>query len=161
MKTAIVYYSLNGNTRMVAERVAAAIGADLIELKPEKAYPDTGFKKFIWGGSAVVMGRRPKLQPYEFDADRYERIIFGTPVWASSFSPPLKSFIAEQREALAGKRFAVFTCYAGSGAAKTVEKLSRELGVEKFEAGLFLIDPKDHPDDDTDRKIAEFCEVLQ
>ena len=34
MKTAIVYYSMHGNVRYVAEKVAKELGADLIELKP-------------------------------------------------------------------------------------------------------------------------------
>ena len=42
MKTAIVYYSMHGNVRYVAEKVAKGLGADLIELKPVKAYPDKG-----------------------------------------------------------------------------------------------------------------------
>ena len=40
MKTAIVYYSLQGNIRYVRGKVAAGTGADLIELIPVKAYPD-------------------------------------------------------------------------------------------------------------------------
>ena len=50
MRTAIVYYSMNGNTAMVAGKLAAGMDADLIELKPETAYPDKGFKKYISGG---------------------------------------------------------------------------------------------------------------
>ena len=59
MKTAIVYYSLQGNIRYVAEKVASGTGADLIELVPVKAYPDKGMIKFIWGGSAVTFKKKP------------------------------------------------------------------------------------------------------
>ena len=48
MKTAIVFYSMNGNVRMAAEKAAAELGADLIELVPKKAYPDKGMIKFMW-----------------------------------------------------------------------------------------------------------------
>ena len=47
MKTAIVYYSMHGNIRYVAKKVADELGADLIELVPKKAYPDKGMIKFI------------------------------------------------------------------------------------------------------------------
>ena len=50
MKTAVVYYSMSGNTELAAERIAAVLGADLIRLTPVKAYPDKGFRKFFWGG---------------------------------------------------------------------------------------------------------------
>lgn len=42
MKTAIVYYSMSGNTAAAARKVAESIRADLIEIKPEKAFPDKG-----------------------------------------------------------------------------------------------------------------------
>ena len=70
MKTLIVYYSLEGNTQYAAERIAAAIGAETLRLTPEKAYPDSGFKKYFWGGKSAVMAETPKLQPYEFDTHR-------------------------------------------------------------------------------------------
>lgn len=47
MKTAIVYYSMGGNTEFAAKKIADKIGADLIRIEPEKAYPDKGFKKFL------------------------------------------------------------------------------------------------------------------
>ena len=89
MKTAIVYYSMSGNTKYVADKIEEKLNADLIRIEPVKAYPDQGAKKFIWGGKSAVMGEKPKLQPYEFNAEQYDRIIIGTPVWASSFAPPI------------------------------------------------------------------------
>ncbi|MBU4486909.1 MAG: hypothetical protein KKD38_08270 [Candidatus Delongbacteria bacterium] len=36
MKKLIVFYSLDGNTRMISETMASEIEADLLELKPAK-----------------------------------------------------------------------------------------------------------------------------
>ena len=36
MKNLVVYYSLEGNTKLIAEFIAKEIGADIIELKPKK-----------------------------------------------------------------------------------------------------------------------------
>lgn len=97
MRTAIVYYSMSGNTAYVAEKIAEEIKAsgevDIIRIEPKKVYPDKGAKKFFWGGKSAVMGEAPALQPYEFNIEKYDRIIFGTPVWASTFVPPLRTFI--------------------------------------------------------------------
>ena len=51
MKTAIVYYFMSGNTAYVADRLREQLDSevDLIEIKPVKAFPDSGFKKFLWG----------------------------------------------------------------------------------------------------------------
>ena len=95
MKTAIVYYSMSGNTKYVADKIAEKIDADIIRIEPVKAYPDQGAKKFIWGGKSAVMGETPALQSYEFSAEKYDRIILGTPVWASTFAPPIRSFLKE------------------------------------------------------------------
>ena len=161
MKNLIVYYSMLGNTEYAANMIADNTGADLLRIEPEKAYPDKGFKKFLWGGKSAVMGDKPKLLPYEFDAGKYDRIIFGTPVWASTFTPPLRTFIAENGEKLKGKNFALFLCYAGGGADKASEKLKKELGIEAFDAELVLTDPKDKPKEEDKKSILEFCEKLK
>lgn len=159
MKTAIVYYSMSGNTKMVAEIIAKELSADLIEIKPVKDYPDKGARKFIWGGMKAVMGEKPQLNPYEFNGD-YDRIIFATPVWASSFTPPIRTFIDENRAALKGKRFSVCVCYAGGGAEKAIDKLAKFLGIEHFDAQLILVDPKDQPSQENEEKIQAFCGKL-
>ena len=56
MKTAVVYYSMSGNTAMVAKTLAERISADVLEIRPEKAYPDKGVRKFLWGGKSRFMG---------------------------------------------------------------------------------------------------------
>ena len=38
-KVLVAYFSHSGNTRAVAERIAAATGADLFEIVPQKPYP--------------------------------------------------------------------------------------------------------------------------
>ena len=160
-KTLIVYYSMSGNTEWAAERIAGCIGADLLRLKPRKAYPSKGFRKFLWGGKSAVMAEAPALEPYSFDSAAYERIIFGFPVWAGTFAPPLRSFV---KEAFAGAspedlRFAAFACQSGSGAEKAFAKLSALLA-RPLEATLVLIDPKDRPAAENELKISGFCAAM-
>ena len=121
MKTAIVYYSLQGNTRYVAEKVAGETGADLIELIPVKAYPDKGMIKFIWGGSAVTFKKKPDLKPYSFDSSDYDLVILATPVWAGSYTPPLRTFLEDND--LTGKKIAVIATSAGGDSSKCINAL--------------------------------------
>ena len=161
MKTAIVYYSLGGNTGFAAgELVSAGLDADLIEIRPEKAYPDKGFRKFFWGGKSAVMAETPKLMPYSFDPDRYDRIVIGFPVWAGTMAPPVRTFALEQKEAIRGKRIAAFACQSGSGGEKALEKLRACLDCPSFAATMILIDPKDRPKEENSRKIAAFRDLL-
>ena len=158
MKTVIVYYSLEGNTAFAAEKIADALGADTLRLKPVKEYPKSGFKKFLWGGKSAVMSETPRLEPYTFHGEDYDLIVFGFPVWASNITPPLRTFIKEND--LEGKRIAAFACESGSGAEKAFEKLKTVLEIEKLEAETVLIDPKTKPSGENDRKIKEFCNAL-
>ncbi|MBR4200070.1 MAG: flavodoxin, partial [Oscillospiraceae bacterium] len=112
----------------------------------------------IWGGKSAVMSETPELQPYQYQADAYDRIIFGFPVWASNIAPPLRTFI--RGNDLKGKRIAAFACQTAAGADKAFVKLLGELGIDRFEAELTLLDPKLKPDAGNAARIKEFCEKL-
>ena len=152
---------MSKNTEFAAKKIAKELGADLIPLFPEKAYPDKGFKKFLWGGKSAVMGDRPELQPYSFSASDYDTVILGTPVWASCFTPPLRTFIEENRAGLQCKTLAAFLCFSGGGAEKALSKLKAFLDTDSLEAELILTDPLTKPDEANDKKILDFCNKLK
>lgn len=160
MRRAVVYYSLEGNTEMVAKEMASILNANLIKLEPEEAYPDSGFRKFFWGGKSAVMGEKPKLKPYEFDSSEYDSIILGFPIWASSVTPPIRTFLLENND-VTSKEISVFACQSGNGAQKAFAKLKKEFNIGEFKAELILIDPKAKPSEDNKTKIKEFCAGLK
>lgn len=158
MKTAVVYYSLEGNVRYVAEKVAKETDAELIEIIPVKAYPDKGFKKFFWGGKAATMKEKPELEPYSFNEADYDTIVICSPVWAGTFTPPLRTFLAEHD--LTGKRIAVIASSGGGNAVKCIEQLKNAAHADSLIAELSLIDPKLKPSEETEKKIIEFSKKL-
>ena len=160
MKKAIVYYSMSGNTEYVAKCIADKIDADLIKIVPKKEYPSKGMIKFLWGGKSAIMGDTPALEEYSFDSSKYEYIVFGSPVWASCFTPPIRSFIKENRENLKGKKFAAFICNMGGGADKALDKLKNYLDVSELSAELVLIEPKENRNEENEKKINEFIERI-
>ncbi len=160
MKKAIVYYSLTGNTDYVAKKIAFKISADLIRLYPVKECPDKGFKKYFWNGKAAVMKESPKLQKYTFDASLYDEIIIGSPVWASNITPPIRTFINENKEALKNKKISVFLCFSGGGDIKTLDKLKNELNIESFNNQISIIDPKDKKTDEKEKTIDNYIKKM-
>ena len=158
MKSIIVYCSLEGNTEYAAEKIAEITGADKLKLVPKKVYPSKGFKKFLFGGKSAVMAETPELEPYEFNGDEYDRVIIGFPVWASTITPPIRTFIKEHD--ITKKKIAVFACQAGNGAEKAFGKLKEALGVDRFEQEMILIDPKNRPSEKNEEKIRQFCGKL-
>ena len=150
---------MHGNVRYVAEKVAKELGADLIELKPVKAYPDKGAMQFIWGGSAVTFKKKPDLEPYSFNASEYDLVIIGTPVWASNFTPPLRTFFEDND--LTGKKIAVIATSAGGNSSKCIQAVKEATKTDALAATLSLTDPKDRPSDDVEKKIGEFIEACR
>ena len=159
MRTLIVYYSLEGNTAYAAEKIASELNASSLRIEPVKAYPNSGFRKFFWGGKSAVMAETPDLQPYDFDASAYDRIIFGFPVWAGNVTPPIRTFVRDNP--LEGKHIAAFACQSGSGAEKAFGKLKAALSIDALEAELILIDPKAKPSAENEQKIKAFCDGLR
>ena len=159
MKTAIVYYSMSGNCKFVAEQIAMVLQCDQIRIEPVKTYPDKGARKFYWGGKSAIMGEKPELKPYEFNKDEYDCVIIGFPVWASNVTPPIRTFLSEND--LAGKKIGAYVCYMGGGGEKALEKLRKTLGREKLDAEVLLIDPLKNDSPEVRERIREFCSKLE
>jgi flavodoxin len=126
MKTAIVYYSFEGNCALAARTLKGILEAapfngeaDLHEIKTVDDKKRTGFSKYAWGGSQVLMHKKPALLPMAFDPAVYDLIVLGTPVWAGSPAPAMVSFL--DKTTLTGKRTALFCCHAG-GKGRALEK---------------------------------------
>lgn len=124
MKTLVVYYSLEGNTKFVAEIVAKELGADLLELKPKKDLSATSLMRYFWGGRQVMMGAKPALLPLAKEAGNYDLVVIGTPVWAFTYAPAVNSFL--QLQPLKGKKIALFCCHE-SDPAKAFDNLRKTL----------------------------------
>jgi flavodoxin len=120
MKTAVIYYSYNGNSAQVAEILKAELNADIFRIETLDSKKRKGLSLMFWGGGQVVMGKKPPLKPLSVDISAYDLVILGTPVWASSPTPALVSFLS--KNSIAGKKIALFCCHAG-GMDKALDKL--------------------------------------
>jgi flavodoxin len=112
MKKLVIYYSLNGSTKYIAEKICKELNADILELKPVKSMNPKGFMKFVWGGKQVLFHEQPKLEPIKEDIQSYDFVVFGTPVWAGSYVPAFNTFFRDNK--LVHKRIALFCCHDGS-----------------------------------------------
>ena len=120
-KALIIFYSLEGNTQFIAERIASKIWADLLQLHPEKEINQKWFMKYMRWGRQVVMKFTPKLQPRTIDINQYDTLIFWTPVWAFNYAPALRTFFTEQK--FQNKKILLFCCHEG-GKGKSLENMA-------------------------------------
>ena len=111
MKKIVIYYSLTGNIKNAAAIIASQIGADLLELKIKNA-PTSKFKMFYTAGKSATLNELLELDSYQFESNKYDVIIFGTPIWAGKSATAIRTFLSEND--LSGKNIAVFTC-SGNG----------------------------------------------
>jgi flavodoxin len=91
MKSLVVYYSLTGKTKLVAQVIAEALNATLLEIEERRPIP----MPFVYlsGGFAALTNRGSKINPIDVDLKQYERIFIGSPIWASRPAPAINSFI--------------------------------------------------------------------
>ncbi len=138
MRKLVVFYSLGGNTRLVAETIAKAAGADILELVPEREAPSGGFRRMVWGGRSAVMREKPALKPFAVDPSEYDMIFLGTPVWAWTIAPPLNTFLSHN--SLEGKPVALFCCHGG-GPGRIFTKMREAVRGGVFVGELALKEP--------------------
>ena len=50
LRSIVIFYSYEGNTRFIANTISKEIYADILELKPKKDMNSKGFMKYVWGG---------------------------------------------------------------------------------------------------------------
>ena len=120
MKTLIIYYSLDGNTHMIAEEIKNSINADILRLKPVHDINKKGLFKILSGGKQVLRNEKPALEAFDINPEEYDLIFIGTPVWAGTFAPALNTFLSET--AVKNKNIVLFCCSRG-GEGKVFIKL--------------------------------------
>jgi flavodoxin len=92
MRSLVVYYSLTGKTRLVAQAIAEALNTTLLEITETKTRKLGPFI-YLVGGFGAITNRGSKTNPVDVDLKQYERIFVGSPIWASRPVPAVNSFI--------------------------------------------------------------------
>ena len=91
-KVLIVYYSLSGNTRDLAEKIQQQTNADLYEIKTKEELP-SGVSLYSSIKKQVKSGNYPELQGEFPDFESYDLIFVGAPVWWYTVATPVLSFL--------------------------------------------------------------------
>ncbi len=127
MRVAIVYHSLSGNTRRVAEllagRLVGTAEADLVEVRDQRQY--STLTAYTSGAPRAMRGEVAEIEPAEIDLAGYDVVVLGTPVWALAPTPAMNGAVAALRNA-EGKEGVVFAT-SGGGPSPAAEKLAAAL----------------------------------
>jgi flavodoxin len=110
-RTLVVYYSLQGRTRRIAQEIADACDADLEELSDRQ--PRSGVFGMLRSGAEALLGVAPPLRPLMHAPRPDDLVVIGTPIWVWNMSSPVRSFLLSHHAALG--RVAFFCTYGSSG----------------------------------------------
>ena len=139
MKSLVVFFSAeSGRTASVAEKMAAAIGADLFEIKPVKPYTaaDLNYMNPVARCNREFIAKKqvPVAERVE-NFEQYNLVLIGFPIWYGCAPLVVNTFCAGYD--WTGKKVAAFATSGGSGIGKTAKKLAPYVkGAEIVDARL-------------------------
>lgn len=143
MKTAILYYTFGGATKVEAERLSIELGAPLYRVYEKHNRSFLG--SFIPGCPHARSRKASEIKPIGIDLSAFDRIVIGCPIWASYPAPAFNAIVELLPE---GKEVELFFCSGGgeqrdeAGSIALVEKRGctvtacRELRTEKTPSKL-------------------------
>jgi flavodoxin len=109
-KTLLVYYSLSGNTKKVAEEMARIGDWDVGVIK------DASPRKGTWGYMCSALETMFKLMPaidyIGNDPGAYDTVVLGSPIWVGRPAAPMRSFAHQYKGKL--KNIACFCTMGGT-----------------------------------------------
>lgn len=121
----VAYFSANGVTAKVAEKLSEAIGADLYAIEPEVPYTKADLdwmdKK---SRSTIEMNKpasRPAIAGKRDNMNDYDTVFVGFPIWWYVAPTIINTFLESYD--LTGKTIIPFATSGGSDMGKTNEKL--------------------------------------
>lgn len=111
-KMLVVYYSWsNGNTKRIAEQLAAATNADIARIDTAQPYTGSHEEVVEQGQREVEAGFMPQIQPLSVNISNYDVIAIGTPTWWYTMAPAVLTFLRQQN--FAGKTVIPFMTNGG------------------------------------------------
>ena len=113
-KPLVVYWSWSEthNTKVVAEMLQQKTGADIKVIEMVTPYPNDFGGAAQAGQRDLQQPKAPAIKDPGIDFSQYDPIYVGTPIWFSTFAPPVRTFL--QSDGLKGRKVALF-CTHGQG----------------------------------------------
>lgn len=140
MKTLVTYFSASGVTKGVAERLAKAIGADIMEIVPEQRYTEADLD---WrdknSRSTLEMkdkSSRPAIVKGELNPEDYDVICVGFPIWWYTCPTIINTFMESFDHS--GKTIIPFATSGGSTIDKACADLKAAYPKANWKAGKLL-----------------------
>ena len=135
-KTAVVYFSVTGNTEQMANKTAQALGADIFEIQPAQKYTKADLNWRDKKSRATVECNDPKSRPAiasAIDLSSYDTVILCYPIWWAYAPKIVYTFIESQN--WAGKKLVTLCTSGSSGLGRSGSDLAKFAKGVDFKGG--------------------------
>ena len=138
-RTLVVYYSAQGHTQEVAQKIANNLGADIFEIVPVNEYSSADLD---WTDDNSRVSREHEdesLRNVELVSttvdnwDEYDTVIIGYPIWWGIAAWPVDTFV--KANDFTGKTVIPFCTSSSSGLGQSGELLAEEAGTGNWLEG--------------------------
>ncbi|MBR2586495.1 MAG: hypothetical protein IKE64_13805 [Thermoguttaceae bacterium] len=122
-KKLVIYFSLTGNTRHVAEHTAKLLGTEIFEIVPTVPYPTEYDVVVKQAKDEQDRDFRPEIVSLCDQLPDAEVVFLGSPCWWGTVAMPVMTFL--ERSDFAGKVIVPFMTHGGSKFGRTLADLDR------------------------------------
>ena len=140
MRKLFIYYSLTGNTQVVADFLNES-GYEIRKIETKEPLPSNSFLRLLVGGFKALIGYKDKLINFNNDISSYKDIIIGSPVWNNRLSSPVLSAISNLN--LSDKNVTIVLCSASGKYKNVIKNVSKKCKNAKI---IILKEPKNNVD---------------
>jgi len=95
VKSLVVFYSRTGTTKKVAEAISSILECDVEEVFDTKNR--AGFLGYTSAGREATSKRLTTIRETKVDPFLYDLVIIGTPIWASTISSPIRTYLSQNK----------------------------------------------------------------
>ena len=154
----IIYYSLTGNTKRIAEKIREKTGGDVFEIETVRTYPSEYSALTEEAKRELQSDDLPALKKGPPDISSYDLILVGSPVWWYTVSTPVMSFLRQAD--FAGKKVAAF-CTNEGGVGKFFPHFKKQAKNAIVLEGLDLFKPQQAGKGEVDKALDSWLNKLR
>lgn len=119
----IAYFSLSGNTRLIARDIQNLVGGDLFEIKTVRQYGPDFDAAVEQAREDLRTNARPELVSKVTNMQAYDVVFVGFPNWVGTMPMAVYSFLEQHN--FTGKKIVPFCTHGTSGVGNTVSDLKK------------------------------------
>jgi flavodoxin len=155
MKILVAFYSLTGNTGVLASKTAALLHADTDRILTQIPYE--GGWGYVKAAYHSLTGRNVAIKSPGTPPQGYDLVIVAGPVWAGRIAPPILTYLAKYRGQF--QRIAFCTTQGGTVPGKAFEQMEAAGGVKPV--ATLSVQAKEIAEGRYDAAVRAFVTALQ